>query len=103
MMFFSDAICFNEKAASRTQPIWGCVMDDKLQSHYSGDGDLSRVIAETLRKAGKDPDRLTTIDLASVDEFHIRGRKATLELAGFLNIDASSKVLDIGSGLGGPA
>ena len=48
-------------------------------------------------------DRLTTADLATVDEFHIRGRKATLELAGYLNLDASSRVLDIGSGLGGRA
>ena len=78
-------------------------MDEKIQSHYTAGGDLSRVIAETLRKAGKNPDQITAIDLASVDEFHIRGRKALFELAGFLNTDASSDVLDIGSGLGGPA
>jgi ubiquinone/menaquinone biosynthesis C-methylase UbiE len=74
-----------------------------VANHYGGGGDLSRVIADSLRKAGKDPDRLTTADLATVDEFHIRGRKATLELARALNLDASSRVLDIGSGLGGPA
>lgn len=78
-------------------------MTDKVASHYAGGGDLAGAIAASLRKAGKDMDRLTTADLGTVDEFHIRGRAATLELAEFLNLDASSHVLDIGSGLGGPA
>jgi ubiquinone/menaquinone biosynthesis C-methylase UbiE len=46
---------------------------------------------------------LTTADLATIDEFHIRGRKATLELAAQMKLTAGSHVLDIGSGLGGPA
>lgn len=78
-------------------------MTDDVANHYGGGADLSSAIADSLRKAGKDMGRLTTADLGTVDEFHIRGRKATLELAGFLNLDASSHVLDIGSGLGGPA
>lgn len=77
-------------------------MVDRVASHY-GDSDLSSAIAESLRKAGKDINALTTADLESVDEFHIRGRKATLELAQLLNLSAASQVLDIGSGLGGPA
>jgi hypothetical protein len=56
-------------------------MVDAVESHYSGGGDLSNLIAENLRKAGKDMGKLTTADLGTVDEFHIRGRKATLELA----------------------
>ncbi len=76
---------------------------DAVASHYGGDGDLSKVIADSLRMAGKDIGSLTTADLGTVDEFHIRGRRATLELAGDLNLSASSHVLDIGSGLGGPA
>jgi ubiquinone/menaquinone biosynthesis C-methylase UbiE len=78
-------------------------MVDKVVSHYAGAGDLARTIAESLRRAGKDITRLTTADLGTVDEFHIRGRKATLELARSLNLSAVSHVLDIGSGLGGPA
>ena len=78
-------------------------MADKVASHYAGGGDLASAIAESLRQAGKDLSKLTTADLASVDEFHIRGRKATLELAQPLNLSAASHVLDIGSGLGGPA
>jgi ubiquinone/menaquinone biosynthesis C-methylase UbiE len=78
-------------------------MTDEVATHYAGGGDLARAIADRLRQAGKDTSRLTTADLGSVDEFHIRGRKATLELAQSLNLSAASHVLDIGSGLGGPA
>jgi ubiquinone/menaquinone biosynthesis C-methylase UbiE len=43
----------------------------------------------------------TRVDLGRDD--HIRGRKATLELAAQMNLNTDSHVLDIGSGLGGPA
>ena len=46
---------------------------------------------------------MTTAALAPVDEFHIRGRTATLALADAMGVDASTSVLDIGSGLGGAA
>ena len=78
-------------------------MTETVSRHYAGNLDLAGVIAESLRKAGKDPARLGTKDLATVDEFHIRGRKATLDLAQSLGLTASSHLLDIGSGLGGPA
>lgn len=78
-------------------------MSDVVARHYAGGGDLAKAIADRLRNAGKVIDNLTTADLATVDEFHIRGRQATLELAQSLNLSATSHVLDIGSGLGGPA
>ena len=78
-------------------------MADKVASHYAGGDNIVSAIAESLRKAGKDIGKLTTADLGTVDEFHIRGRQATLELARSLNVSADSRVLDIGSGLGGPA
>ncbi len=78
-------------------------MSDEVAAHYSGTGDLAEAIAKRLRDAGKDLDALTPADLAGIDEFHIRGRKATLELAGQMNLDRESQVLDVGSGLGGPA
>ncbi len=78
-------------------------VSDAVNRHYAGGGDLVRAIADGLAAAGKDLAHLTTADLRAVDEFHIRGHKATLELAGLLGLSATSRVLDIGSGLGGPA
>ena len=78
-------------------------MADNVASHYSENIKLADAIADKLQSAGKDLNKLTTADLIAVDEFHIRGRKATLELGEKMNLNAHSHVLDIGSGLGGPA
>jgi ubiquinone/menaquinone biosynthesis C-methylase UbiE len=78
-------------------------MADRVASHYSENLELADAIAQKLRSVGKDLNKLTTADLVAVDEFHIRGRKATLELGGRMKLNARSHVLDIGSGLGGPA
>jgi hypothetical protein len=65
-------------------------MADSVASHYSEDLKLADAIAQKLRSAGKDLNKLTTSDLAIVDEFHIRGRKATLELGEKMNLNAHS-------------
>lgn len=78
-------------------------MIDRVADHYGGKGRLASVIGDSLLRAGKRLEDLTTADLASVDEFHIRGRKATLELAKCMKLGESAHVLDLGSGLGGPA
>ncbi|KRA28171.1 SAM-dependent methyltransferase [Nocardioides sp. Root614] len=72
-------------------------------SHYAGAGNLAAAIHDALTNAGVAVDGISTIALAPVDEFHVRGRAATLEIAEALAVDADSSVLDIGSGLGGPA
>ncbi len=76
---------------------------DQVTAHYCGGGRLADAIADSLQSAGKDLNDLKAADLATVDEFHIRGRKATLELAGHMMLSEDTRVLDIGSGLGGPA
>jgi ubiquinone/menaquinone biosynthesis C-methylase UbiE len=78
-------------------------MNNDIATHYSGSDDLVTSIRNALKTAGKDVDRLTTQDMATVDEFHIRGRGATLELADRMELSADAHVLDLGSGLGGPA
>lgn len=72
-------------------------------SHYAGAGRLTSAIRDALTDSGVDVERISTTALAPVDEFHIRGRAATLEIVEALAVDADSTVLDIGSGLGGPA
>ncbi|MCZ7598189.1 MAG: methyltransferase domain-containing protein [Gammaproteobacteria bacterium] len=79
-------------------------MDDSVTMHYGGGTEGAGVADPGLpASAGKDPANLTTADLASVDEFHIRGSKATFELGEHLQLRDDAHVLDIGSGLGGPA
>lgn len=77
-------------------------MTDPVADHYATTGLLDRILA-ALRAAGKDLDRLTIDDLAPIDEFHSRRRKATEELARMLAPTATDHVIDIGSGIGGPA
>src|SRR5262245_49149859 len=50
----------------------GRTMVEKVARHYAGAADIAKLVAESLRKAGKDIDKLATEDLAAVDEFHIR-------------------------------
>ena len=78
-------------------------MTQDVMTHYGSTGALADAIVESLRNAGIDLANLQTSDLAAVDEFHIRGRKATLELAERMELGEQARVLDIGSGLGGPA
>jgi ubiquinone/menaquinone biosynthesis C-methylase UbiE len=74
----------------------------RVEAHYACQG-LEQTILAALADSGIDCDRLKTADLAPIDEFHIGGRKATLELAKQLELDGSQQVLDVGSGLGGPS
>jgi SAM-dependent methyltransferase len=64
---------------------------------------LADAVLDALRKSGKDPERLTCDDLASVDQFHSRGKLATMDLARLANLAPGTHVLDMGGGLGGPA
>lgn len=65
--------------------------------------DLVARIADELRRAGLDPSAVTRDDLASFDEFHTGGRDSTRELARLAGIEPAMRVLDVGSGVGGPA
>jgi ubiquinone/menaquinone biosynthesis C-methylase UbiE len=75
-------------------------LEEEVAAHYTG-LDRTRVIVDALRAAGKDPDQLSIDDLAPVDEFHIRGREATVDLGRALGLRADQHVLDVGSGIGG--
>lgn len=73
-----------------------------VERHYTLD-DLETRVLNALRMAGLDLDALSVDDLAPLDEFHIRGREATDELAELAGIASGEQVLDVGCGLGGTA
>lgn len=75
---------------------------ESIRRHYSH-GTLLGEILGALRAAGKDVEHLSLDDLAPVDEFHVRGREATRELAGLLTPRSGTRILDAGCGLGGAA
>jgi len=71
-----------------------------VAAHY-GVGGLLDSILTALRNNGNYIDVLEPSDLAPVDEFHIRGREATVELADRAGLAPGLRVLDVGCGLGG--
>jgi ubiquinone/menaquinone biosynthesis C-methylase UbiE len=73
-----------------------------ISSHYASDDLLGRLRA-SLVEDGVDPEHPTIEALAHYDHFHGRGLEATAEIADRLEIAPSDHLLDIGSGLGGPA
>jgi ubiquinone/menaquinone biosynthesis C-methylase UbiE len=76
---------------------------NQISAFYTGPGRLLAAISSALDAAGVNRKTLRAADLAAVDEFHIRGRRATVEIIEALALTADSHVLDLGSGLGGPA
>ncbi|MBC7999228.1 MAG: methyltransferase domain-containing protein [Leptolyngbya sp.] len=74
-----------------------------LIKHSYERSNLVELLREALSKAGFGNNPLSIRDLAPLDHFHSRGIQATKELANALTITSESKILDIGSGLGGPA
>ena len=76
--------------------------DDPVETHYTRE-DLGGLLLAALKQAGKDIDHLTPDDLAPVDEFHGGQRQATIRLADLLGFRGGERVLDIGSGIGGPS
>jgi len=73
---------------------------EKISEHYAV-SDLEDRILSALAADGKDVAALTVDDLAPVDEFHLRGRVATEELAQWAAVGPEHLLLDVGSGLGG--
>ncbi|MEM7021117.1 MAG: methyltransferase domain-containing protein [Pseudomonadota bacterium] len=76
--------------------------EQTVTDHYTK-GDLLGRLRERLREDGVDPDSPTIEALAPYDQFHGRGMEATKELADQLQVAAGDHLLDVGSGIGGPA
>jgi SAM-dependent methyltransferase len=77
-------------------------LEQEVARHYTH-GALEAAILDALVASGKDIDRLAVADLSGVDEFHLGWREATIALAADLGLARGLHVLDVGSGIGGPA
>jgi SAM-dependent methyltransferase len=75
---------------------------DRVRDHYQATG-LTERLKRALAALGPEDQRLTPEQLAPLDQFHTRGLAATAELARLAGIGAEMSVLDVGSGVGGPA
>ncbi|MGH7093070.1 MAG: class I SAM-dependent methyltransferase, partial [Stellaceae bacterium] len=70
--------------------------------HYGSAGIADRILAALRATSGADAP--VTVDALSVlDQFHGRGIAATRDLVEMLKPQPHERVLDIGSGIGGPA
>ena len=75
---------------------------DGVRDHYRATG-LTERLKTALSVFGPEDQRLTPEQLGALDQFHTRGLAATAELARLAGITADMSVLDVGSGVGGPA
>src|ERR1700761_8235532 len=75
---------------------------DGVRDHYRATG-LTERLKTALAALGPEDRRLTSQQLGSLDQFHTRGLAATTELAQLAGVTADMSVLDVGSGIGGPA
>ena len=73
-----------------------------VAEHYGSHGIAERVLAALRDAKGADAP-VTPDNLAPFDHFHGRGVVATQEIAAQLALQPGERVLDIGSGIGGPA
>ena len=79
-------------------------MPTLVRQHYEQGGDTAHALAraeQMLQGLGEGP--FSAAQLAGMDQFHIRGLPATVEMARWAQIAPGSEVLDAGSGFGGPS
>ena len=77
-------------------------VEETVAAHYAGAG-MHDKIMQRLADAGIPAEAVTAEHLRPVDEFHIGEAAATAALLDQLTIGPATRVLDIGSGIGGPA
>ncbi|MES0047578.1 MULTISPECIES: methyltransferase domain-containing protein [unclassified Mesorhizobium] len=77
-------------------------VESGIARHYDV-SDLEQHILAVVADTGVEIAHLRAGDLEAVDEFHIGGIAATRELIGQMGLKPGARLLDIGSGVGGPA
>ncbi|MEO8202983.1 MAG: class I SAM-dependent methyltransferase [Betaproteobacteria bacterium] len=74
----------------------------RIADHYTSGKLLARLDA-ALAEDGADPAHPSIEALAPYDQFHGRGMDSTREMADMLAVGVGDHLLDVGSGIGGPA
>jgi len=77
-------------------------LNELVNQHYGESGLMGRVLG-ALEESGINVQDAVSKDFSPGAEFHIGGRAATVKLANFAKLQSHHRVLDLGSGLGGPA
>ncbi len=80
----------------------GMTAEKEVAGHY-GQGGLEGRILGALTRAGLNLESLTPEQTGPIDEFHVGGLEATKELATQMELRPGMRLLDVGSGIGGPA
>jgi cyclopropane fatty-acyl-phospholipid synthase-like methyltransferase len=73
-----------------------------VREHYRRD-DLEEVVRAALQRVGVDLDEVQVDDLAGLDQLHAGAAPATQHLLEALALTDGMTLLDVGSGIGGPA
>ncbi|MGN6580869.1 MAG: class I SAM-dependent methyltransferase [Bordetella sp.] len=76
---------------------------DGVRDHYRATGLTERLQRALAAALGPQDQPILPQQLGALDQFHTRGLAATAELAELTGMTADMSVLDVGSGLGGPA
>lgn len=74
----------------------------KVAGYYTR-GRLEEAILRAMTQSGKTAASLVSADLAPIDEFHVGGLEATQAMAAQMELRPALRLLDVGSGIGGPA
>ena len=75
---------------------------EQVAEHFAPP-DLKSRVSDVLTAAGKDSSNTTIDDLAPLDQWHVMGDVPVRRLAEKAGISGRDRVLDAGSGMGGPA
>lgn len=87
---------------ARFQVAWPDEKRTMMDADYGSVGAVDQVAA-AMKAAGMGQGVVDWRSLAALDQFHVGGIEATGQLAKRLNPPRGSRILDVGSGLGGPA
>lgn len=74
--------------------------EEAVSAHY-GRGNVEQQLLGIIKAGGGNPDHFLPADLQGADQLHIGGAAATSRIAQRAGISGASKVVDLGSGMGG--